>query len=98
MISGLMNTCGSARLVLLGEVHGHDALRHADLDRRQPDAGRVVHGLEHVLDQRADLGVDLLDRLGDEPQPLVGQDEDVAQRHGGDVRARARQRSIDSRP
>ena len=43
------------RLVLLGEVHGDDPQRHADLDRGEPDAGRVVHGLEHVLDQLADL-------------------------------------------
>jgi hypothetical protein len=35
----------------------------------RPD-GRVVHGLEHVLDQLADVTVDRLHRLGDEP-PLV---------------------------
>ena len=29
-----------------------------------------------------DLAVDLLHRLGDEPQPLVRQDQDFAQRHG----------------
>ena len=27
----------------------------ADLDRGEPDAGRVVHGLEHVVDELADL-------------------------------------------
>ena len=66
MISGLMKTCGAFSLVLLGEVDGHDALRLAELDRGKPDAGRVVHGLEHLLDQLADGGVDLGDRLGDE--------------------------------
>ena len=29
--------------------------RLRDLDRRQPDAGRVVHGLEHVVGELADL-------------------------------------------
>ena len=30
-------------------------------------------------------GVDALDRLGNEPQPLVRNFEDVPQRHSGDV-------------
>jgi hypothetical protein len=38
---------------LLGEVHDDDALRNANLDRRKPDAGRGVYGLEHVIDQYA---------------------------------------------
>ena len=82
MTSGLMKTCGCLRLVLLGEVHGDDALRHADLDGSKPDAGRGVHGLEHVVDQRAQRLVDGLHRLGFQPQPFVGNDEDVAHGHG----------------
>ena len=31
------------------------------------------------------LRIDRLDRFGDEPQPLVGQDQDVAQGHDRDV-------------
>ena len=54
----------------------------ADLDGGKPDAGRVVHGLEHVVDQLAEVGVDALDRLGNEPQPLVGKLDDLAHRHG----------------
>ena len=54
----------------------------------KPDAGRVVHGLEHVLDELADAGVDFLHRFGYLPQPLVRQNENVAQRHGGDVSGR----------
>ena len=77
------------RLVLLGEVHGDHALRHADLDGGKPDAGRRIHGLEHVVDQRAQRLVDRRHRLGFEPQPLVGEDEDVAHRHGRDVRGSA---------
>ena len=68
-------------VVLLRQVHGDDALGHADLDGGEPDAGRLVHGLEHVGDELLHLRVDLLDRFGDEPQPLVGEDQDVAQRH-----------------
>ena len=30
-------------------------------------------------------GVDLLDRLGDQPQLLVGQDDDFAEGHGRDL-------------
>ena len=75
------------RLVLLGEIHGDHALRHADLDGRQPDAGGVVHGLEHVVDQRAQRLVDGADRLGFQPQPLVGKDEDLAFGHCRDLRA-----------
>ena len=57
-------------------------LRHADLDGGKPDAGRRIHGLEHVVDQRAQRLVDRLHRLGLQPQPLVGKDEDVAHGHG----------------
>jgi hypothetical protein len=71
-------------------VHDDDALGHADLDGGEADAGRLVHGLEHVLDQEPQLRVDLLRRFGDQPQPLVGQDDDVAQRHGGDLGGPAR--------
>jgi len=33
------------------QVDHQHPFRHADLDRGQPDAGRVIHGVEHVLDQ-----------------------------------------------
>ena len=76
------------RLVLLGEIHGDDAPGLADLDRSEADAGRVVHGRKHVLDQLPDRGVDLGDRLGNQPQPLVRQNQDVPHRHGRDLRFR----------
>ena len=47
-------------------------VRHADLDGGQADAGRLVHGREHVLDQRAQRRVDGFHRLGLQPQPFVG--------------------------
>ncbi len=45
---------GLVIILLLRQIHGDDALGDADLDRRKPDAGRVVHGLEQVIDQLAD--------------------------------------------
>ena len=57
--------CGlvSPFLVLLGEIHGDQPQRLRDLDRGEPDAGRVVHGLEHVVGKLADLRRDFLDGL-----------------------------------
>ena len=52
-----------------------------DLDRRQPDAGRVVHGLEHVVGELADLRRHLLDGFGDQPELLVRQDDDFSEGH-----------------
>ena len=69
---------GLAVLVLLGEVHGDQPQRLRDLDRRQPDAGRVVHGLEHVVGKLADLRRHLLDGFGDQPELFVRQDDDFS--------------------
>ena len=52
-----------------------------DLDRGEPDARRVVHGLEHVVGELAHLRRHLLDGLGDEPKLLVRQDDDFANGH-----------------
>ena len=56
-ISGLMKTRGSLTgspplFLRLLQVDDQEALRHADLDRGEADAGRVVHRLEHVGDER----------------------------------------------
>ena len=64
---------------LLGEIHRDQPQRLGDLDRGEPDAGRVVHGLEHVVGELADLRRDLFDRLGDQPQLLVRQDDDFSE-------------------
>ena len=68
-------------LLLLRQIHGDDPFGDGDLDRRQPDARRVVHGLEQVIDQLADAGVDTLDRLRLEPQPLVRKFDDLTHSH-----------------
>src|SRR6266566_641217 len=80
---------GVLRLVLLGKIRGDNALRDADLDRREPDSGRAVHGLEHVLHKLADLRVDLGDRLGDQPQTGIRQGKDGARRHGRRCKSKA---------
>ena len=48
---------------LLGEIHGDQPQRLRDLDRGKPDAGRVIHGLEHVVGELADLRRHLFDRF-----------------------------------
>ncbi len=68
-------------LAVLGDVHHDHAPVHVDLGRREPDAGRRVHGLEHVVDQLLHRRVDLFDRLGDGAQPRVGEFEDVQDGH-----------------
>ena len=52
------------------------------MDAGKPDAGCGVQGFEHIFDQLAEAGVDALDRLGYEPQPLVRKLYDLAYRHG----------------
>ena len=69
---------GLAVLVALGEIHGDQPQRLRDLDRRQPDAGRVIHGLEHVVGELADIRRHLLDRFRHQPQLLVRQDDDFS--------------------
>jgi hypothetical protein len=46
-----------------------------------PDAGGVVHGLEHVVGELANLRRHLLDGLGDQPELLVRQDDDFSEGH-----------------
>ena len=40
--------------LVLDEIHHHDALRHADLDGGETDAGGGVHGVEHVVHEGAE--------------------------------------------
>ena len=70
------------RMLLTSRDH---ALGNADLNRGQADARSLVHRLEHVIDELADAAIDLFDRLGEQPQSLVGKFNNLAHRHGGDV-------------
>ncbi|MCY1436602.1 hypothetical protein D9M71_527310 [compost metagenome] len=66
---------------VLGEVDDHDALVHVDLGGGQADAGSVVHGLEHVVDQLAHGVINHLDGLGDRAQARIGEFENVQNSH-----------------
>ena len=49
--AGLTITIRSLALAPDGQIDDEHAQRDADLRRRQPDAGRRVHRLDHVVDQ-----------------------------------------------
>ncbi|WP_255505626.1 hypothetical protein [Alkalisalibacterium limincola] len=55
---------------------------HIDLGGGQADARRLVHRLEHVVDQRTQFVVDLLHRRGQRPQARIGEFEDFELGHG----------------
>ena len=55
--SGIDHHDQPARIAPERDVDDEDAQRHADLRRRQADARRGVHRLDHVVDQALDLGV-----------------------------------------
>ena len=54
--------------LVFGQVHNNDLPVHVDLGGRKANAGRIVHGLEHVVDQLAGLVGYLVHRLGDGAQ------------------------------
>ena len=65
------------RLVVLGgDVDDDDALVDIDLGRGEPDARSGIHGLEQVLDQRAEGRIEAGHRLRARAQPGVGELED----------------------
>ncbi len=77
-----MACLGLGVLVLFLQVDHQHAQGHADLDRGEADAGRFVHRLEHVLDERLQLVVERLDGGGDGLEPRIGRFEDFADSHG----------------
>ena len=65
------------RLVVLGrDVDDDDALVHIDLGRGEPDPGSAVHGLEQVIDERAEGRIEAAHRLRTGAQAGVGELED----------------------
>ena len=50
-------------VALFGQIHHQQALVHVHLSGRQADAGGVVHGFDHVVDQFAKLVIYLFHRL-----------------------------------
>ncbi len=68
--------------LLLREIHGDEAHGLGDLNRCEPDTGRVVHRFEHVVGKLAQLRRDFLDRPGNESKLFVRKDDDFANSHG----------------
>ena len=73
---------GLTLAVAMVEVHDDHADGLTDLDGGQTDAGRRVHGLQHVVHQRAQTVVDHRHGGGNRLQAWIGNDEDVANSHG----------------
>ena len=59
-----MNVSSSAGIAAGRDVRDEDPQRHADLRRRQPDARRGVHRLDHVVDELLDVRCDFGDGGG----------------------------------
>jgi hypothetical protein len=76
--------------LVLHAVHDEEADADAHLGGGEADAGGVVHRLEHVVGETAEIGGDLGDRIGAAAQPGVGMDQDVAAAHGADLGDRRR--------
>jgi hypothetical protein len=80
------------RFLLLRHVDHQEADRLGDLDRRQADAGRFMHGLDHVVDQAAQRIVDRFDLPADEAQLGVGQNDDRSLGHEAGLFSRKERR------
>ena len=62
-ISGLIIAMGARAAPSSAISSTRSRLRHRDLNRGEPDPGRRVHRLQHIVDQPAHLGVDALERV-----------------------------------
>ena len=80
--------------VALVDIHHQHALGHADLDGGQADAVGVIHGLDHVGDQRADFRIDRRDRLGHRFEARIGRGKDGANAHVREIGERPRRVKI----
>ncbi len=68
---------------LLLRLDRHDLKSAVHLRRRQPDAVVLPHGLDHIVDQALDVRrLDVLHRLGGDPQNRVAQVGDFQDGHG----------------
>src|SRR5205807_1295171 len=68
-------------LAVLGEIDHYEAQRYADLDGCKPDTRRVIHGIEHVIEDAAGIIAHMSQGLGYLPQHGIGQLDDVADGH-----------------
>ncbi len=58
-----------------GHVENNHPLLHGDLNRREPDAGRGIHGFEHIVHERADAFVDFGHRRAHKAQTRIGKSD-----------------------
>jgi hypothetical protein len=56
-----------------GHVENDHSMSHGDLNGREADAGRGIHGLEHIVHKRADALVDFGHRRGHKAQTRIGE-------------------------
>ena len=73
---GLNQARGRPLTQLFDDSQALDLLLRRSLERGEPYAGRRVHGLQHVRDERAVSRVEVRDGLGPGPQPGVRKFED----------------------
>ena len=67
----------------LAHVDDQQPLADVHLRRRQADARRGIHRLEHVVDERAQRRIHLRDGLGTRTQARIGKFQNLKQCHGG---------------
>ncbi len=73
--------CPTAVLTPLGDLDDDHSLTDAHLRRGQAHPGRLVHGLDHVVDQPLHLRGNALDALGFLPQDWVRYGDDLPNAH-----------------
>lgn len=67
---------GPRLLVFARHVENQQTARNPDLDGCEANAGSVVHGLEHIVDQPTQVRVEALDRSRDGAQQGIRQGDD----------------------
>ena len=78
-----------AGVLVLGRIEHDQAARDADLHGGEPDAGRLVHRLQHVVGELQDLGVHALDGRGGLAQQRIGKGDDRKVCHAAEIRKSA---------
>ena len=67
------------------QIDDDDTLGDRDLSRGEADAARLVHGVEHVGDERLDAVIEGNDRPRNFSERWVGPNDDFTYAHGADI-------------